>query len=86
MLILRRKEGQWVEITHKSGDTIRLRVYNIRARNVAQLDVAFDDDAHNFVIQRPERAEKQLQEGAAVGATVAVAMNPQHGPVFIRRS
>lgn len=55
MLILRRKEGQWVEITHKSGETIRLRVYNIRSRYPGQLDIAFDDDARNFTIQRPER-------------------------------
>ncbi len=55
MLILRRKEGQWVEITHKSGDVIRVRVYNIRARYPGQLDLAFDDDARNFAIQRPER-------------------------------
>jgi hypothetical protein len=56
MLILRRKEGQWVEITHRSGDTIRLRVYNIRSRYPGQVDMAFDDDARNFAIQRPERA------------------------------
>ena len=56
MLVLRRKEGQWVEITHKSGDTIRVRVYNIRTRFPGQLDLAFDDDAHNFLIQRPERS------------------------------
>jgi hypothetical protein len=56
MLILRRKEGQWVEITHRSGETIRLRVYNIRSRYPGQLDIAFDDDARNFAIQRPERA------------------------------
>jgi hypothetical protein len=55
MLILRRKEGQWVEITHRSGDTIRLRVYNIRSRYPGQLDIASDDDARNFAIQRPER-------------------------------
>jgi len=55
MLILRRKEGQWVEVTHRSGDTIRIRVYNIRTRYPGQLDLAFDDDAHNFAVQRPER-------------------------------
>ena len=55
MLILRRKEGQWVEIKHKSGDVIRVRVYNIRTRYPGQLDLAFDDDARNFTIQRPER-------------------------------
>ena len=58
MLVLRRKEGQWVEITHKSGDTIRVRVYNIRTRFPGQLDLAFDDDAHNFLIQRPSAASR----------------------------
>lgn len=57
MLVLRRKEGQWVEITHKSGDTIRVRVYHIRTRFTGQLDMAFDDEDHNFLIQRPERGE-----------------------------
>jgi len=72
MLVLRRKEGQWVEITHKSGDTIRVRVYNIRTRQPGQVDLAFDDDAHNFLIQRPERGTPIPAEGepaeAAVGA------------------
>ena len=70
MLVLRRKEGQWVEITHKSGDTIRVRVYNIRTPHPGQVDLAFDDDDHNFLIQRPERgsavpAEDNLLEIAA---------------------
>lgn len=56
MLILRRKEGQWVEIIHRSGETIRFRVYNIRTRHPGQLDIAFDDPTKNFTIQRPERA------------------------------
>lgn len=56
MLILRRKEGQWLEIRHKaSGDLIRVRVCNIRARFPGQRDVALDDDARNFDIHRPER-------------------------------
>lgn len=65
MLILRRKEGQWVEITHRSGDKIRIRVYNIRTRCPRQLDLAFDDDAHNFAIQRPERGLRESTEGEA---------------------
>ena len=64
MLVLRRKEGQWVEITHKSGDTIRVRVYNIRTRFPGQLDLAFDDDARTFLIQRPERGERDQTEEA----------------------
>jgi len=69
MLILRRKEGQWVEVTHRSGDTIRIRVYNIRTRYPGQLDLAFDDDAHNFAVQRPERVPaSQTSVGPAGGA------------------
>ena len=55
MLILRRKEGQWVEIIHRSGESIRFRVYNIRTRYPGQLDIAFDDPTKHFTIQRPER-------------------------------
>lgn len=55
MLVLKRKEGQWVEITHRSGDVLRFRVYNLRPGSPGYLDVAFDDDARNFSIQRPER-------------------------------
>lgn len=76
MLVLRRKEGQWVEITHKSGDTIRVRVYNILTRQPGQLDLAFDDDAHNFLIQRSERAGRAPAPAAgepAVSAAGAAA-------------
>lgn len=73
MLVLRRKEGQWIEITHKSGDTVRVRVYNIRTRHPGQLDLAFDDDAHNFLIQRPERGVPAPAEGEAVEAALEVA-------------
>lgn len=55
MLVLKRKEGQWVEITHKSGDKLRVRVFRIREGFPSQLDLAFDDDERNFEIQRPER-------------------------------
>lgn len=73
MLILRRKEGQWVEITHRSGDTIRVRVYNIRARQPGQLDLAFDDDARNFAVQRPERAGGGADPGVAFDPVAAAA-------------
>jgi hypothetical protein len=73
MLILRRKEGQWVEIRHRSGDTIRVRVYNIRGRGPFQLDLAFDDNAHNFRIQRPERLPRSPAEALpVVGQAAAV--------------
>jgi hypothetical protein len=71
MLILRRKEGQWVEITHRSGDVIRVRVCNVRARYPGQVDLALDDAAHNFVIQRPERVAR-----VAAAATATAVSGP----------
>ena len=56
MLVLRRKEGQWVEVTHRSGDVLRIRVCNIRARYPGQADLAFDDTPRNFIVERPDRA------------------------------
>jgi hypothetical protein len=55
MLVLRRREGQWVNIKHSSGEQLRIRIYNIRCGFPGQVDVAFDDACHNFEIQRPER-------------------------------
>lgn len=64
MLVLKRREGQWVEITHKSGDRLRLRVCRIRGGPPGRLDVAFDDDPRNFRIERPERARKDADAPA----------------------
>jgi sRNA-binding carbon storage regulator CsrA len=58
MLVMRRKEGQWIQITHSSGDRIRIRVYNIRSRYPGHLDLAFNDPAHQFTIRRGERAAR----------------------------
>jgi hypothetical protein len=55
MLVLKRKEGQWVEVTHRSGDVLRLRVYNIAHDYPGRVNLAFDDEPRNFSIQRPER-------------------------------
>lgn len=60
MLVLNRKEGQWVEITHRSGDVLRIRFYNIQNAlegHRGRLSVAFDDDARNFKVHRPERRQ-----------------------------
>jgi hypothetical protein len=54
MLVLKRKEGQWIEITHRSGDVLRIRVYNIRSRFPGQLDLAFADEGRHFEVRRPE--------------------------------
>ncbi|MGE3819133.1 MAG: hypothetical protein AB7I30_06825 [Isosphaeraceae bacterium] len=75
MLILRRKEGQWIEITHRSGDKIRIRVCNIRARYPGQLDLVLDDPDHHFVIQRAERGPRAREAlpitGVSEGLTPA---------------
>lgn len=56
MLVLKRKEGQWVEITHSSsGDQLRIRLYDLCGGHSGRANLAFDDPARNFEIQRPER-------------------------------
>ena len=55
MLVLKRKEGSWVEIRHRSGDLLRIRVYGIDGGFPGHANLAFQDDARNFEINRPER-------------------------------
>lgn len=55
MLVLRRKDGQWIEVTHHSGDVLRFRVYDVCGDEHGRVNLAFDDPDRNFVIQRPER-------------------------------
>lgn len=55
MLVLKRREGQWVEVTHRSGDVLRIRVYAIEPGQPGYLNLAFEDDARHFAIERPER-------------------------------
>ena len=58
MLVLKRKEGQWVEITHSaSGDTLRVRVYDIAGEFPGRANLAFDDAARNFEIERPSASD-----------------------------
>lgn len=59
MLVLKRKEGQWVEVTHRSGDVLRVRVYQIEDGKPGNVNLAFDDEARNFEIERPERNRKE---------------------------
>lgn len=66
MLVLRRKEGQWVEITHKAtGQVLRIGVARVRGYNQATgtLDLLCDDAAHNFDIQRAEREPREVSAG-----------------------
>ena len=78
MLVLKRKEGQWVEVTHRSGDVLRIRVCKIEGGTPGHLNLAFDDTARHFEIERPERRHGQpapaatnpLPEGADTGIAV----------------
>lgn len=58
MLVLMRKEGEYVEITHTSGDVLRVHVRDIRPDSPGRgrVNLAFEDGPRNFAIQRPERA------------------------------
>ncbi len=70
MLVLKRKEGQWVEITHSgSGDVLRVRLYDICGEFPGRANLAFDDPARNFEIQRPERPRRP--EPVADGGVVS---------------
>jgi hypothetical protein len=56
MLVLKRKEGQWIEITHaRTGDVLRIRLYDVVGGLPGRANLAFDDPARNFAIERPER-------------------------------
>jgi hypothetical protein len=65
MLVLKRKEGQWVEVTHSSGDVMRIRVCQIESGQPGHLNLAFDDSARNFQIERPERKERLAAQARA---------------------
>ena len=59
MLVLQRVEGQWIEVTHKNGDVLRFRLYDISGEDPGRVRIAFDDPDHNFAIWRPERRPRE---------------------------
>jgi hypothetical protein len=55
MLVLRRKEGQWIKITHEaSGETLWIKAAEVCPER-KRIHLLFDDQARNFDVQRPER-------------------------------
>lgn len=62
MLVLKRNEGQWLEVTARNGDVLRIRCCKIEMEPRPHLDLVFDDDARNFEIQRPERLRRAEAE------------------------
>lgn len=82
MLVLKRKEGQWLEITHShSGDVLRLRLYDIHSTSPARANLAFDDAARNFEIQRPERLGRGPLAAAVARASTSASASPSTAPV-----
>jgi hypothetical protein len=63
MMIIRRTEGQWIEITHWTGDVVRVRVCEITPGSPGHLNLAFDDDDRNFEIVKPERRKAKAEKG-----------------------
>jgi hypothetical protein len=72
MLVLKRRSGQWVEITvneetlkevlNRGGEAkLRFRVYNIvgKEEGTPRVDIAFEDQDRIYEIQRPERVLKK---------------------------
>lgn len=55
MLVLKRRDGQWVNIVHASGDVLRIRVQQVGIDGQGRVNLVFDDDAFRFTIERPER-------------------------------
>lgn len=57
MLVLTRRDGDWVRVTHRSGDVLWIRVDDFRAGRFGGrplCHVGFDDAARNFEIVRAE--------------------------------
>ena len=73
MLVLKRKEGQWVEIIHRSGDVIRLAVrFSLQLCASAELiaDILADrgSDVSGRTILRPASFTPDQVSGAGYGA------------------
>ena len=83
MLVLKRKEGQWVEVTHRSGDVLRIRVCKIEGGAPGHLNLAFDDDARHFEIERPERRHQLNLPTARAKAADAEASSTSAGAIGI---
>lgn len=77
MLTLRREEGQWVELTHSSGDVLRVQTRNVRPNYPGMLDLVFDDPDRRFRIERQDPA--RLAKVAAAKAAQAPAPTPVPG-------
>jgi subtilisin-like proprotein convertase family protein len=67
MLVVRRKEGQWLEVQDtENNHSFRFRVYNIQKGvngRPGTVDIALDDEPKHFYFNRPERIIRGGTEG-----------------------
>lgn len=70
MLIMNRKEGDWVEATHSaSGDLLKFRLCNIHGHGAkARVRLIFDDPEFHFAINREERVVPERKDSSIVRA------------------
>jgi hypothetical protein len=57
VLIMKRRRDQWIHITHKSGDVIKIRIHKLHGPASAKtapatVRLAFLDEARNFEIHQ----------------------------------
>lgn len=57
MLVLKRRVGQQVDLTHRNGDKITVWVRNISPKT-NQVVLVFDGPPDEFDVQRPERKNR----------------------------
>lgn len=64
MLVLRRHEGQWLEVRHRSGEVLRVLVVRVGRGDV---DLAFEDAPRHFAVERPGRVVRPVRSAPRVG-------------------
>lgn len=56
MLVLKRREGEEIVVTHRSGDVLRIRLDGVEL-DPRRAALGFDDPALNFEIDKAERRQ-----------------------------
>jgi hypothetical protein len=69
MLILKRHDGQWISIRHRSRDVLMIRTYELvgpchspRGYSPGRVNLACHDPDRNFEIERVSRFEPMRQK------------------------
>jgi hypothetical protein len=61
MLAIKSFKGKWIDVTHRSGDVIRICVQDSDAEyaDPTRVKIVFDDKARNFDIVRQDAIVKE---------------------------